>query len=1035
MPAILPLWKARPVSVTPPVHHYGEMTPPTIRTPLGAPALDALAAEVGRLKAHDAMAAVTVVAPSVYAGLLLRRALARRAGGLVNVSFQPLARVADVLGAAALAAAARRPLSNAYAAAAVSAVLADDPRDLGAVARHPATVRALRSAFRELRGADRAVRDVLRAHGDRSRHVVDLLDAYEVRTQTFYDATDVLLAAAAAVRDGTAPQHALDEVGHVVRYLPRRTSAAERTFDDALTEAGRLTIVEGKIDPASITATHVVVAPDAEGELRAAAAEVVRRLDEGTRLDRLAVVHSGTEPYQRLAVEVLRAEGVPVAGPPVSTLSDTVAGRTIVALLEAASLDFPRTTTMAWLGGSPIVGPNGARVPLARWERASRDANVVGGASQWADRLHAAAALAAADGTRHRYDVGALDGLREFVVELASAVQLPTDDAGATSWAAVSAWLAGLLDRYLGDGWGRAARWPAGADDELEACRAVETAVRALATLDAIAPPPATVADVLAVVATQLDRPWGRAGAVGAGVFVGPMSLAVGADLDTVVVVGLAEGRVPPRRRDDPLLPDELRDVVGLETRRQRRTADHADFLAVVAGARRSVVTTARADERSQQRRLASPWLLAAAPHDRGGRLSADTLDGLDGLEGRVEWLTSFASFDDQVRRGAVPSAQGIALARLAAGAGADLGASFERGYTASLARASDDVTEWDGLVGPDRSAVRDDERVLSPTALERWAACPMRYFLAHTLAVKATTQPEDADRITAVDRGTLVHRVLERFMSEVVDRDWDAPWSDGERARLAAIAEDECSAAEANGLTGRALWWLLDKRAIHKHISKLLDVDAQQRAADGVRPVLMEFSFGLPGSEIGAVAVTTPSGRTRRFRGAADRLDATPDGSIAVVIDYKTGRSKQYDALKPGRDGTVADPVVAGTRLQLPVYALAAAARYPEATVKAAYWFVTDDAERYCRVPVELDERTDARFREVVGHIVDGIEDGVFPMNPGEVDWKTWQNCRFCEYDRVCPVDRGDAAERKQEHPAYVRLRSLLPAGATADE
>ena len=93
-----------------------------------------------------------MVVPSAYAGLSLRRALAGRAGtpGLVNVRFLPLNRVAELLGAPALAQPDRRPLTPALRAAAVRAALADEPGVFGPVATHGATERAIAATLRDL---------------------------------------------------------------------------------------------------------------------------------------------------------------------------------------------------------------------------------------------------------------------------------------------------------------------------------------------------------------------------------------------------------------------------------------------------------------------------------------------------------------------------------------------------------------------------------------------------------------------------------------------------------------------------------------------------------------------------------------------------------------------------------------------------------------------------------------------------------------------------------------------------------------------
>jgi hypothetical protein len=75
---------------------------------------------------------------------------------------------------------------------------------------------------------------------------------------------------------------------------------------------------------------------------------------------------------------------------------------------------------------------------------------------------------------------------------------------------------------------------------------------------------------------------------------------------------------------------------------------------------------------------------------------------------------------------------------------------------------------------------------------------------------------------------------------------------------------------------------------------------------------------------------------------------------------------------------------------------------------------------------PWTIDRRE--RFVDVLGTIVDGIEGGVFPVDPGE--WNIWRGthemCAYCEFDAVCSRDRGEQAEAKVDAPA-LRVRHAL--------
>ena len=118
---------------------------------LGAPARELLWSLVRRAKVADPLAPVTVAVPSPYAGLALRRDLARR-NGLVNVRFVALARIAELIGAPDLAAAGRVPLSAVRRVEAVHAALHAAPGAFAGVADHRGTELALAATLADQPG-------------------------------------------------------------------------------------------------------------------------------------------------------------------------------------------------------------------------------------------------------------------------------------------------------------------------------------------------------------------------------------------------------------------------------------------------------------------------------------------------------------------------------------------------------------------------------------------------------------------------------------------------------------------------------------------------------------------------------------------------------------------------------------------------------------------------------------------------------------------------------------------------------------------
>ncbi len=101
-------------------------------------------------------------------------------------------------------------------------------------------------------------------------------------------------------------------------------------------------------DPVEATTTKVVVtAPDAPGEVREAMrvdrSRARRRPSAATALrDRVAQ----SEPYARLLDEELTAAGIPMHGPSVRTLAQSVAGRTLLGALALADDEFGRPSVV-----------------------------------------------------------------------------------------------------------------------------------------------------------------------------------------------------------------------------------------------------------------------------------------------------------------------------------------------------------------------------------------------------------------------------------------------------------------------------------------------------------------------------------------------------------------------------------------------------------------------------------------------------------------------------------------------------------------
>ncbi len=994
-------------------------------TAYGRPATDALAGQVQAAKGGDRLAPVTVIVASNYAAVSTRRALAGRPGGVANVTFLTLSRLAERLGAASLAAADRRPVSTPVLAQAVRSVLAAEPGVFAPVADHPATELALVASTRELAGLTERALHAVAACSVRAADVVRV--AHQVRTDLssgWYDEHDLVGAATAGLQEGAivgpVVVHLLQDLSPagagLLRALARHQAVvvnvgvtgnadADQHVLAAHARAG-ITCDAGKVQPP--TAARIVSVSDPDEEVRAAVRQVTDWARDGVRLGGVALLYGTPEPYARLLHEQLEAADIAHNGAPVRAIGDMLYGRTVRSLLALPDRGFRRSDVLAVVTGAPIRTGDG-RAPGRAWERLSRAAGVLGG-GDWAPRL---AVLAADQRVRaDEVDQDEQDRLAEHLrrdaeraEELARFVGgLQTDLAALApsgSWTALVDATRALVSKYLGDERHRW-RWP---KEEQQAADRVEEALDRLAGLDALGGPPPTVEVFRRTLDGELETSLRRVGHLGDGVLVGPASMAIGLELDRLVMLGMAEGAFPPRRLEDSLLPDDERRAAGgeLARRAEKIHDDHRHLLAAMAGAGQTTLSFPRGDLRRQGDRSASRWLLADAAH-LSGRDTVFTED-LAGLEG--PWLRQVPSYAAGLARLTFPAtAQELRLATMLPDPAAFFRADpiLAAGVELARGRRSKQFTRFDGnlagLALPDFTAAG----TTSATRLEAWAACPHAFLMRYLLGVEVVEDPERKLDINPLDKGSLVHEILERFIAEQIAAGRSGPWTGPEQDRLMAIAEEVFTRYRQRGVTGRPMFWRRDRARI------LADLE-QFAAEDGGRPLATELGFD-------AVDYLLPDGRTVRFRGSVDRVDDT-GGNSAKVTDYKTGSTRQYAGLNP------ADPHQGGTHLQLAVYGNAARQVLGRTDVEAWYWFVTDKG-KFERIGYPLTPQVQRQVGTALGEIVDGITSGTFPARPPVDPPYVYVECWYCSPDGLSTAEARRDWERKRSDPRLARYLRL---------
>ena len=511
-----------------------------------------------------------------------------------------------------------------------------------------------------------------------------------------------------------------------------------------------------------------------------------------------------------------------------------------------------------------------------------------------------------------------------------------------------------------------------------------------------------------------------------------------GLSFGTVAIPGLAEGVFPVRGREDPLLPDALREEIGralgeggglprlLPLKGERMEEDRYLFwLALQSAERRAVLGVPRGGAGEGGEKPPSLFLhhLAAA--------MGIAEEGEDGLP----------AFGEPILRSAPPGLDVDSLRqRPVSVLEGDLGAiaallhprPVEKGALAHLAampgfgrrrRALDDrwrrgaLTPQDGMLAdPDvletfRSRLRPGERAVAVTGLESFFGCPYRFLLGRLLGLASHPEPAPPLEVDRALRGRLFHEALSAFFGHVAEKGGEtAALGDAAlREALALAVESAFRKAEGEGAALLPFAWGLLRASVERQLEGFLRTAYGE--GGGWRVVRTEQSFGRGG--VPPVEVALEGGERLLVSGRYDLLERSAEGEYRFV-DFKSGESA---GSVPRRN----DPLGGGRWLQPHLYARhGRQALGGDARIGAAYAFVAERmGYRLFPVSPETIEALGSRVDGLLGYFLRAAEEGAFFPAPSAA-------CAYCDFIAVCGPERGPRAARKAGDPRRAELLQL---------
>jgi hypothetical protein len=1022
----------------------------------GNAALEWLHTAITSLKGDDPLRHITLIVPNYYAGRVAAHHLAQ-VGGFVNVRFRRLSEFATIVAAPAMVGS--EALTEARQTSAIHASLTATDGPLTPLAEHPSLQGALAHLFRELRRQELDAQEVLGSESRKTaKAALTAYRTYRGLTGGYLDQTGIRRLAAERLAHGFA--QAFADLGALVVFLPTRLdpvdvhliAAAGRLLpmrvalpyfgdpsdgDRESLSAGQALCAAIGVDaalgetarghPLSATNTSVVSAPSPTEEVYEALRRIAEDLEHEVALYRIAILYRQVEPYAAIVRESLDLAGIPWSALEGRPIGESLPAQALIALLALRAQNYARSAVVGWL--DVIAGRAGdeATQNPALWDRISREAGITAGLEQWTKRLvaHAAAldeqaeegeriGWSAATRERLREDASTARDMAAYMQRLDQTLRPPSDR---SPWNAFVDWTLQLWQEECGGEMG----WPV---DEVQFARQITSLLERLRDAGYFEEPDAGPSFTLFATTVQ-NALMGQARPVrrlGEGVLIGPVQSVMGQTFERVHILGLTEGSFPPRPPISPFFPPGEPDPLHLAER--QRSDERRNFLTAVAAADHGQVTLYTPASLGGRIAFPSSYLLEVVGlHLGGGRVDTATFRGL--RQADHPWLTVLPSAEEAAARAQTAAdredlrmgrvirwtRRGLPLAQhpLAIEPGLPIGV----GLAMSAARRSAAFTPFDGNLAP-LAGTLQGLAPASTSAVERWAACPFRYFLSDHLRVRPTPRPQDTWTIEPLERGTLVHRILHAFFATLrANGGVAAEFTSEQRSLLGRIASQHFEQTADRGLAGHPLIWENAAGSLLSDLQTFLAADAFRREGDGMAPLFLEATFGT-GSGAWPPVELEIAGERLRFRGVIDRLDADETLRRIHVFDYKAGKADGYK-------GLTQDPVLAGRHVQLAVYMLAVrrALNLTDSQVGASYSFVTRNGG-FTLLPLpDNGEEVEERLLAVLETILAGMHAGAFPQVPGSGSDQLG-NCRYCEYDRICPAARDDAWERKSAADGY---------------
>lgn len=226
-----------------------------------------------------------------------------------------------------------------------------------------------------------------------------------------------------------------------------------------------------------------------------------------------------------------------------------------------------------------------------------------------------------------------------------------------------------------------------------------------------------------------------------------------------------------------------------------------------------------------------------------------------------------------------------------------------------SDAKRTGNEPKWNGMLEDEFLVQQVGKNIgnrFSASKLETFRQCPFKFLVMYGWQ-QQETEPAEED-IDPMQRGSLLHTVLERFVSRHLGEGLESSRTKELQDELDAFFEDVCREMGEDGRIFTGDLWNYDKEQLRVMLHRWLKQEISYSEAGNLRPVYTEKEFGRKDET--EFSLDLENGERIFLNGKIDRIDRAEN--VYYITDYKSG-----DA--PARKDFM------DKDLQMPLYILAA--------------------------------------------------------------------------------------------------------------